>query len=137
MIEALPDDVLGHAPRQVRIDDPDHRHVGKPRQREDVVDAGAERKDHLKAGEAVERLLRRLPDEHVAHGGERFFRAAKDAVPVGRQDGAIGQPRAQALRPGLRIPSLGGDEKGRLHQSRTAAACATCSEKAAAISACV
>jgi hypothetical protein len=41
----------------VAVDDAHDRHGRQPRELEDVVDAGAERKDHAQRGQTVERLL--------------------------------------------------------------------------------
>ena len=55
-IEAMQHDVLAHAVRQVGVDDAHDRHVGQLRVADEMVDAGAEREQHLRGSASAARL---------------------------------------------------------------------------------
>ncbi len=99
-------DVLGHAHGEIGIDDAHDRHVGQIRIREDMVDAGAQRKDRLETRQAGEQPARRIPGAGVGDVGG----IAEALRP--QPDVALRRQRAQALLPRLRIKSGDGEEDG-------------------------
>ena len=86
------------------------RHVGQLRIRDDVIDAGAERKDRLETRQAGEQPARRVPGAEVGDVGG-IAEALRPQVDV-----AARRQRAQALLPWLRIES-GDGEEDRAHQN--------------------
>jgi len=86
------------------------RHVGQLRIREDVIDAGAERKDRLEARQAREQSARGVPGAGIGDVGG-IAEALRPQVDV-----APRRQRAQALLPRLRIESADGEED-RGHQA--------------------
>jgi len=103
--------VLRHAHGEIGIDDAHDRHVGQIRIGEDVIDAGAQRKDRLQTGQAGKQPARRVPGAGIGDvGGIAEVRRPQPNVAPRRQ-------RAQALFPRLRIES-GDGEQDRAHQNR-------------------
>ena len=102
--------VLRHTHGEIGIDDAHDRHVGQIRIREDVVDAGAERKDRPQARQAGEQPARRVPGAGIANVGG-IAQALRPQADV-----ALRRQRAQTLLPGLRIePGHGQEDRG--HQA--------------------
>ena len=67
--EHVQHDVFGHARGEIRIDDAhqsDRRQLGII---DEMIDAGAERENHLETRELAEKSRRRLPDAHVGDLG--------------------------------------------------------------------
>ena len=100
-------DVFRHAHGEIGIDDAHDRHVGQLRIGEDVIDAGAERKDRLETRQAREQPARRVPGAGIGDVGgiAEALRPQADVAPR--------RQRAHALPPRLRIePSDGEEDRG-------------------------
>jgi hypothetical protein len=102
--------VLRHAHGEIGIDDAHDRHVGQIRIRDDVIDAGAERKDRLQTRQAGEQPARRVPGAGIGDVGG----IAEALRP--QADVALRRQRAHALFPRLRIKP-GDSEEDRGHEN--------------------
>ena len=96
MVQHLPDDIFGHAHGKIVGDDAHQRYIGNPVIAEDVIDACAQREDHLQIGQVLKRARLLLPDERI-FDGRIFFRAI-------RHHRTIRRVIPKRLQPDFRVP---------------------------------
>src|SRR3546814_11904156 len=66
MAEALQDDPFAHPRREAGVHETDDRNIGQIGKSEDMVDAGAARKQDLELRRTLEEIGLRLPDDGIA-----------------------------------------------------------------------
>src|SRR5262245_47422465 len=117
MQQHMQGDVLAHADGEVGIDDAHDRHIEQSGIRQNVIDAGAKRKDHPEPRELAEQTVRRLPNARV-----HDFGGIAEALGPNPEIACRGK-RLEPSLPGFRIDS-GDGKQDRVHQADADAPCA-------------
>ena len=83
-------DVFRHPHGEIGIDDPHDRHIGQLGIRDEVIDAGAERKNRLQMGKTGQQPARRLPGTGIGDvGGIAQTRRQPDIAPAARASESV------------------------------------------------